>query len=314
MALNLPYSYAWQNPVLRETIYPYRLEKLRDFLLVYEEIDLWARQKDAPIDPALEQEIRQTLPGLQADLQKHQTQLGTIQSALSLLVKKLSQIERIPEIRKQVQQIASLEQDIIQLNVRRRVLEGYIQWSLKMAPQNDPIRLKRQAELDQVQARLSDITGRLASLKEDYNQTFLPLKEQEDKLEASYDTLSSEIEELSARLKGFPALIAGQAITPGLAARWLLNQVRLQLEGLDHNELLKLVLERFGRQPERFPGWLQYMVIHFSGMRYKSAHGSWADPRLLLQKILETELEEQINSTPEDHLRMVSQEILKNSE
>jgi hypothetical protein len=81
VSLNLPYTYAWQNPILRETIYPYRLQKLRDFLLVYEEIDLWQRLKNSPIDPALEQEIRQTLPGLHEELHHDLDQRKTLQGA-----------------------------------------------------------------------------------------------------------------------------------------------------------------------------------------------------------------------------------------
>ncbi|HWQ84637.1 MAG TPA: hypothetical protein VN363_08730, partial [Anaerolineales bacterium] len=303
MTLHLPYTYAWQNPVLRETIYPYRLEKLRDFLLVYEEIDLWARLKNSPVDPALEQEIRQELPGLQAELSTGQAQQKTIQAALSLLVKKLSQIERLPDVRKLVLEIARLEQETARLNIRRALLEGYIQWSLKIAPENDPVRPKRQAELEQVQTQLSDLASQISSLKQNYAEVFLPLKEQEDKLEASADELAERIADLLDRLRGIPLFSTAQPVTPKIAARWALNKYRQQLEGLNQEELLALVMERFQRQPERYPGWLQYMVIHFSGMRYKSAHGSWADPRLLLQKIRADELEEQLNSASEAHLQ-----------
>lgn len=310
MAFKPPYTYAWQNPVLCETIYPNRLEKLRDFLLVYEEIDLWARLKAGPIDPALEQEIRQDLPGLQAELRKEQNQQKTLQDALNLLVKKLAQIERLPEVRKLVLEISKLQQEMAQLNVRQRLLEGYIAWSLRIAPQNDPVRPKRQAELDQVLARLAEITAQIASLKEEYTDTFQPLKEQEDKLEQAAEALARRISELGARLQGFPLLTAILPVTPRIAARWLLNQYRQRLEGLDQEALLKLALERIDHQPERFPGWLKYMVIHFSGMRYKSAHGSWADPRLLLEKILEDELEGQILGSAEEQIRQTAAEFL----
>ncbi len=43
--------------------------------------------------------------------------------------------------------------------------------------------------------------------------------------------------------------------------------------------LLKLLIKRFKSEPKRFPRWLQYMIVHFSGMRYSSAHGSWASPK-----------------------------------
>ena len=310
MSLHLPCRYAWQNPYLRETIYPFRLQKLRDFLLVYEEIDIWQHLKNAPVDPALAQEIYQNLPALQTELQNNLRQRKTIQEAIQLLDKKLTQIERLSSIRNLILQIAQLEIETKQLNLKRRLLEGYIQWSLKIAPDNDPVRPRRQAELEQVQSQLTLLAEQIASLKQDYDDTLLPLKEQEDKLEASLAVIDERIADLTVQLEGFPPLTANQPITPKIAARWLLNNYRNRLEGLDHDELLELILERFQSQPQRFTGWLQYMVIHFSGMRYKSAHGSWADPRLLLRKILEEELEQRINTADEDQLVMAAGEII----
>jgi hypothetical protein len=45
------------------------------------------------------------------------------------------------------------------------------------------------------------------------------------------------------------------------------------------------VYQRFKKEPKRYPLWLQYMVVHFSGMRYASAHSSWADPKDLLIRL-----------------------------
>ena len=47
----------------------------------------------------------------------------------------------------------------------------------------------------------------------------------------------------------------------------------------DQYQLLAMLIERFRKEPQRFPRWLQYMIIHFSGMRYSSAHGSWASAK-----------------------------------
>ncbi len=51
MVLNTPFFFQWQNPELRATIYPFREKKLRDFLLIYEEIDLWSKVGKLPVDP-----------------------------------------------------------------------------------------------------------------------------------------------------------------------------------------------------------------------------------------------------------------------
>ena len=48
------YNFNWQNPVLLKKIYPFRLEKLRDFLLYYTEIDLVQQYRAlGKSDPAL---------------------------------------------------------------------------------------------------------------------------------------------------------------------------------------------------------------------------------------------------------------------
>jgi hypothetical protein len=45
-----PMYFQWQNEVLLKTIYPLREMKLRDFLVYYKEIDLWAEYKDNKIE------------------------------------------------------------------------------------------------------------------------------------------------------------------------------------------------------------------------------------------------------------------------
>jgi len=61
-----------------------------------------------------------------------------------------------------------------------------------------------------------------------------------------------------------------------------LEKYRRDLAECGLPELLEKVVEKFLAAPAAYPLWLQYMVIHFSGMRYASAHGSWADPKDIL--------------------------------
>ncbi len=77
--------------------------------------------------------------------------------------------------------------------------------------------------------------------------------------------------------------------------RWLIDEYKRSLIGRDQYELLELIRQRFQKEPKRFPPWLQYMVIHFSGMRYASAHGSWADPRDLVARLHEPQIEAEID-------------------
>jgi hypothetical protein len=75
-----------------------------------------------------------------------------------------------------------------------------------------------------------------------------------------------------------------------------------------HEELLEEVVNKFLANPERYPLWLQYMVIHFSGMRYKSAHGSWADPKDLLFSLKVQEIEKRFKNTDDDTIEALCQE------
>ena len=45
-----PMYFQWQNDILVKTIYPLREMKLRDFLVYYKEIDLWAEYKNKKIE------------------------------------------------------------------------------------------------------------------------------------------------------------------------------------------------------------------------------------------------------------------------
>ena len=54
------------------------------------------------------------------------------------------------------------------------------------------------------------------------------------------------------------------------------------------------------------------MVIHFSGMRYQSAHGSWADPRDLLESLKIEELTVKNKATtPEEIERAAAQALVE---
>lgn len=75
-----------------------------------------------------------------------------------------------------------------------------------------------------------------------------------------------------------------------------IESYKAALSQMTHRELMEEVCGRFLQQPERYPLWLQYMVIHFSGMRYQSAHGSWADPKDLLVNLRMSALEREFKT------------------
>jgi hypothetical protein len=83
-------------------------------------------------------------------------------------------------------------------------------------------------------------------------------------------------------------------------AIWKAEAYEGSLERKNQYELLDEIHQRFMREPERYPLWLQYMVVHFSGMRYASAHGSWADPKDLLVRLRAPDIEEEVKNMDDE--------------
>lgn len=73
-------------------------------------------------------------------------------------------------------------------------------------------------------------------------------------------------------------------------------------------ELLEEIVQRFKEKPREYPLWLQYMVIHFSGMRYATAHGSWADPKDLLVSLRTAALEKDFRQMDDDDVEAMSEQ------
>jgi len=118
--------------------------------------------------------------------------------------------------------------------------------------------------------------------------------------------LTSSIED---RLK---EQIERQTVSVNDIVRWKTEQYHQELEALDQQQLLETIVRKFLDDPTRFPLWLQYMVIHFSGMRYRSAHGSWGDPKDLLLALRIKDIESDVKQMSEaDILAACAQEAGK---
>jgi len=108
--------------------------------------------------------------------------------------------------------------------------------------------------------------------------------------------LTAQINFLSNEIKKLPAFDQNGGLTQNAAMSWLVQHCQRELIPLDHDRLLAEVLKRFDAQPERFSKWLQYMIIHFSGMRYQSSHASWANARDLLESLKTEELKVRLHT------------------
>ncbi len=297
------YNFQWQNPVLLKDIYPMRLQKLRDFLIFYKEADLWAQYKDKDI-ATLAAEVKAYDDGMDlariTEFKKY-TNLKTYfmtKDVRSLFLKyKPIEEEAMAQIQKNHDLfITSWPKDIrgersfirmrmdslkTQLGFLRDRIR-FLQRRLEGMPADHPSRPKDEAEYN---------------LK---NGSALPmLLEEMEKLrqfDVTYDKVEGPKLEWYKLTKADPNYAVTEEefllkydpktpVTIKDIVRFKVEQYAKSLEGKDQYMLLEDIRARFAREPKRFPVWLQYMVIHFSGMRYKSAHGSWADPKDLLVRL-----------------------------
>jgi hypothetical protein len=106
------------------------------------------------------------------------------------------------------------------------------------------------------------------------------------------------------------AFLTAQPVTVNDIVSGKVDEYRRSLEGKDQYALLELIIQRFREDPKRYPPWLQYMVIHFSGMRYQSAHGSWADPKDLLLSLRSKEIEKEIKRADDAAIEALCEEKL----
>jgi hypothetical protein len=89
---------------------------------------------------------------------------------------------------------------------------------------------------------------------------------------------------------------------------WKVEEYRNSLASKDQYQLLEEIHQRFQKEPQRFPYWLQYMVVHFSGMRYASAHSSWADPKDLLIRLRTAKSEKDVKALTDEVVTRLCEE------
>jgi hypothetical protein len=352
-----PFYFQWQNDVLLKTIYPLREMKLRDFLIYYQEIDLWAEYKNknvaslqAEYAAAQEKaagEAYRNYASRKAYFLKPDARLD-YQNFRPLVESELESINRLhsnfvasfkyPDVRKEkyfvtdriyewelhrneAQRLVASKQRRIAImkeqtpphpNVlveARQLLQ--LKGALAMAEEElnrlysflssfDKIE-KRKLELfnmkeqakrgkDQLSFQVTDLNDRIASAKRKMTdpKALAPLDEEASGLASRIRTFD---ETLNIAEEAFVVkFVPSGPVTPRDIVRWKVEQYKAGLRMKSHLQLLDEVVQRFVAQPERYPLWLQYMVIHFSGMRYASAHGSWADPKQLLISLRTSDL------------------------
>lgn len=322
-----PIYFQWQNEALGQTIYPMREVKLRDFLVYYAEIDLWKQYKDKSLE-SLEAEIA-AWEAAQAQAAKDAYNeylslrayflTADVRSEYAGAFHPLDEAEMMEVNRLHGVFVSAWPKDIrgersfvdMQtsfwvnhrnslrdwIKSRKRRLENMDPNHPKYAPETQELRQKENVTLPMAEKELAQLRAFLATYEKvearklkwyQLSKSNPNFKTPEDEFMTSYQP--------------------EKAVTPYDIAVWKIETYKAGLEEKNQYELLEEIYQRFQREPQRFPLWLQYMVVHFSGMRYASAHNSWADPKDLLIRLRAPVIEAEIKALDDETLARRCQE------
>jgi DNA-binding CsgD family transcriptional regulator len=289
MVKKFTYNFQWQNPVLRKTIYPFREKKLQEFLSYFMEIDLWKETKNSAVDTSLASEMVREHKKLQFQLDQAKAEIEKIGPALKELRQKERDLRASREMRLLIYKQANLKAKLSSLEAKMNTAKRQVEWYAQFAPDH-PYFAKHTSEYELAKKTYEETEAELKAAEKEYDAGMADFKVQSRSLNAKSERLTRQIEAAEEGLSKLPRLDANGGVSQAAAADWQVMKYEKKLAFKDQKGLIEAVVERFDQEPDRFPLWLRYMVIHFSGMRYQSAHGSWADPRDLLESLKVEEL------------------------
>ena len=306
-----PIYFQWQNEFLVKTIYPMREPKLRDFLVYYMEVDLWAQYKDKEI----------------AKLQSEVTAYKNAQVAAAITAFKTYSSLRDYFMRADVRgsYVKFKPMDETELTEINRLHSAFVDsWPKDIRGERDFVSMyisnwtqHRNLHRDWIKSR----KRRLEAMDPNHPKFAPETKELEQKEKVTLPMAEQELEQLRAFLATYDKIekrklewyqlkkkdpnyaveeaeYLVQAPSGEPAVRdivlWKVEEYEAGLANKDQFELLEEVYQRFKKEPKRYPLWLQYMIVHFSGMRYASAHSSWADPKDLLIRLRSAKADEEL--------------------
>ena len=296
-------NFQWQNEILMKTIYPMRLNKLRDFLIYYKEVDLWGQYKDKDIS-TLKADVDEYEQGMEnariADYKQYSSLRGYFmlpdvkgyfvkykpieEEAMALIQKNHALfVSSWPkDIRGErtfiLSRIESFKTQLGFLNDRIRFLQRQLDGMVAEHPNRAKVEAEFKLKKDSALPMVLEEMEKLRQFEGTYNKLEGPKLEwyKLTKADPNYKTTESEF------LVNYDPKVP---VTVKDIVRLKVEQYIKTLESKTQYQLLADIRARFEKEPKRFPMWLQYMIVHFSGMRYKSAHGSWADPKDLMIRL-----------------------------
>ena len=214
--------------------------------------------------------------------------IATLESKVN--VKRIEWAQKKDQEKRFVEEIADLQQVIGILEDSKLRSTLHEQWD-KFEELQFALELTFKAKTARTERTLKDAKKDLEQAVRELEKVRNAAAADEKKLDKINDDLCIKREKYLKEFILENKLTLKEDILPFLAEKYYAGLLKLK-----HDQLLHEVFQRFWKEPERFPLWLQYMVIHFSGMRYASAHGSWADPRDLLLNLRTSEIHTQIEN------------------
>ena len=221
------------------------------------------------------------------------------------------------------QYLKSLEKEVVKIETNLRNMPA--NWAKRMENETRLAQLK-ETVLKVMEAEVSKLTDFHSAVEisvkpqTEIEQTIQAKEKELERIQQNLTVFQNEAETLQGELKEIKVIenideesyltqySPSGPITAKDIARWKVEEYQATLAQKNHIQLLEDVVQRFLQTPERFPLWLQYMVIHFSGMRYKSAHGSWADPRDFLVRWHTLRIEKELKATDDATIETQSRE------
>lgn len=307
--------FQWQNEFLCKTIYPMREHKLRDVLIYYMEVDVWSQYKDKDVS-TLKDELYEYKKAWELNAVEALQNYNRLRDYfLTVDIRRYYSYNFFPVDEEALTDIENLHaffrsfpKDIRnERNFLQNIITQNWEPRVKLIRNRIKYLTTRHAGMDPAHPKYISEGEKLKFL----NSTTLPMVEYELSQLRAFDATYDKIEERKLAwytfFKNDPNFKISEAVfvvtfppekqvTIRDIAYWKVDEYTKSIAEKNQYELLDLIHQKFQKEPERYPSWLQYMIVHFSGMRYASAHGSWADAKDLMVRLRALKIEQKISA------------------
>jgi len=296
-------QYAWQDKLLLASIFPYREDNFRKFLKIEKEKDLGLELKRG-FDPAILTDIGGKILDERKRLTDELNQYKQLrqQAEKDLLTAKAETKKHLTDakVREQARQKRKLEEKSKRLAQKANQLQTR---TAELEKKGEKIGAGEQRELENKREMLNKIneelepaTQSLRDVSEALETGLAPLSSAEAKLKSEIEEYKKQAGALQPQLERVKGGVDEKTkkANPEVVMKWQLHEFEEKIKSMHHDELLSLILDEFDADKNftRYPKQVRYLVIHFSGMRYATAHKTWGDPRELLATLKELEIRE----------------------